>query len=474
MIVLEKSRVYAVCKLERGSPPFQNPFSDDVNGSTTRTARQINQTLNLALGRPDWLDRQRNQRLVKVIDFINRFCLIWWEEVIFKLINIIPVSWRRAVIYSAWKVYFPIHKYLWQNNPTAIHKDASAEYHALYTTLWFGRYFPVTIPRMRFLLSQLTALSPPRNQDKSYYCPPEYIVNANVDVPEDTMFIPEKYADHAVANGIYLKRQNEDTPSDYVLLWFYGGAFLSGDALGNIGPAECVADGSMDVFIPTIRLAPEVNIYGVLWDVVVSLRYLQQRRIKEGQDPTKIMVFGCSSGGALVMRLLQLTSKQREDASSINNDDVVPEFLTPILRGLHPPASAAILSPFVDFQRNKDPNGSFHQYVVHDLIVNESVQESALPYLDTHMNVNPGEDHSPLAYPNVTGLPPLLILLSEHETVHDETIRLIHQLQAADADITVGYYRYMCHVWSFYHGFLPEGQHAMQLMARWLRSQQQR
>lgn len=453
-MIIEKTRTYAICKAEHGSL-FQNPFADG-----SKTARQVNQTLNLCLGRPDLFDRQKNRKLVKIIHFLNRFFLLWWEEAIYPIINAIPVSWRRKFIYSIWNIYFPLHKYF-LGKSTAIHEEASAEYHALVSAMWFGRYFPVTIPRMRLLLSQLSAWSPAR----TVYCHQQPVVNEVVDLPNDTIFIPEKYADHNKANGIYLKQPSKD--SDYVLLWFYGGAFLSGDAAGNVGPAEWAADHSMDVFIPTIRLAPEVNIYGILWDVVVSYRYLYQKRIQMGKDPTKILLFGCSSGAALVVRLLQLC------ATAQRGEAIVPDFLTPVLRDLTVPAGATIVSPFIDYRNPKEPDGSFHQYVVHDLVVNEGVQESGLPYLNTHMDVHPDEDHSPLAH-SMVGLPPICVIVSEHETVHDETISLIHKLQATKTDVTIAYYRYMCHVWCFYHGVLPEGQHAMEFMAKWFREQQQK
>lgn len=451
-MIIEKTRTYAICKAEQGSL-FQNPFADG-----SKNAQQINQTLNLALGRPDLFNRQRNRKLVKVIRFLNQLFLLWWEEALYPIINAIPVSWRRKFVYSVWKIYLPLHKYL-LGTSTAIHQDASPEYHAITSVMWFGRYFPVTIPRMRLLLAQLTVWSPPRN----VYCQQEKITNAPVKLSQDTAFLPEKYVDHNMVNGIYLKQPSHD--AEYVLLWFYGGAFLSGDSAGNVGPAEWIADGTMDVFIPTIRLAPEVNIYGILWDVALAYRYLHQKRIQMGKDPKKILVFGCSSGAALVVRLLQLC------ATVQRGEPIIPEFLTPLLRDLHVPAGASIVSPFVDYRNPKEPDGSFHQFVVHDLIVNEAVLESGLPYLNTHMNVHPDENHSPLAH-SMQGLPPLCVIVSEHETVHDETITLIHHLQKTNIDVTVGYYRYMCHVWCFYHGLIPEGQHSMNLMAKWFREQQ--
>eukprot|EP00566_Odontella_aurita_P024767 CAMPEP_0113578006 /NCGR_PEP_ID=MMETSP0015_2-20120614/29219_1 /TAXON_ID=2838 /ORGANISM="Odontella" /LENGTH=97 /DNA_ID=CAMNT_0000481719 /DNA_START=81 /DNA_END=371 /DNA_ORIENTATION=+ /assembly_acc=CAM_ASM_000160 len=60
----------------------------------------------------------------------------------------------------AWKVYYPVHKYL-LGRRTGIHPDASHEYHALTTIMWWGNLFPVTVRRMRFSLSQLSVWHPP-------------------------------------------------------------------------------------------------------------------------------------------------------------------------------------------------------------------------------------------------------------------------------------------------------------------------
>merc|ERR1712232_328974 len=60
-----------------------------------------------------------------------------------------------------------------------------------------------------------------------------------------------------LVTGYYI--QHGDVPSKRVMLYLYGGAFLGGDAKGNLNFAEKIGQRCRytDVFIPTYRLIPE-------------------------------------------------------------------------------------------------------------------------------------------------------------------------------------------------------------------------
>jgi acetyl esterase/lipase len=72
------------------------------------------------------------------------------------------------------------------------------------------------------------------------------------------------------------------------------------------------------------------------------------------------------------------------------------------------------------------------------------------------------------------GLPPLCIVVSEHETVYDMTIQTVNKARAAGVDVTVGVWKYMCHVFSFMQVFVPEGQLSIDFAKEWIRRKNDR
>jgi len=443
--------VYVRCD---SSEPFVNPL---VAAGSKKSAAEINATeLNLNLGQS--VVTRDNHKLVQTIRFLNKFLVSWWEKVLFKVWDSVPVAVRRKIQYVLWKIYLPLHKIL-LGRRTAIHPDASPEYHAMTTIMWGGRFFPVSVNRMRFALRQLTTWQPQGLESTRI---------ENIQEQSDIQTAPVVQKDHLGIKGLYLHHrpngQSNTPPTDYTLFWLYGGAFLAGDAPGNCGPANHVASQTgMDVFVPTYRLAPESDMNDILWDVVLSYRWLCRLRQHRGQDPSRIILFGCSSGAGLCARLLQFFAEHQR------GEELLPSYIAPLLDGIVMPSGAILASPFCDFTE-KEPDGSFHQYCKHDLIVNESVLEAGLPFLETHMNGHRVE-HSPVNR-SCEGLPPLCVLVSEHETVFDETCVLVNRCRAQGTRVTVGLWRYMCHVWVFLNGFTPEGTQAMDFMVEWIRELQ--
>jgi acetyl esterase/lipase len=435
--------------------------------TTTTTAADVNETLNLNLGQTIFVPE--NQTLIRILHFLNDFLFAWWERYLFRFWNWIPVHVRRRITYVAWNtIYYPLHKRI-LGRKTAIHPDASPEYHALTTILWIGRLFPVTVQRMRFSLAQLTAshAHPVRAILEEWGDDTNNNNKKNHDVLEGIK-VPEVQKEHCRVRGIFMHHpdhyQNDgSTEKDYyTLFWLYGGAFLAGDAPGNLGPADAIAGpAGLDAFLPTYRLAPEANIHDVLWDVCLAYRYLVHWKIRHGQDPSRIILCGCSSGAALCARLMQFLAELER------NEPVLPEYVAPLLRNLPMPKAAVLMSPYVDYSRHKPRDGSFFQYARHDLIVNQPVLRAGLPYLDSHMCGN-RDAHGPL-HRSLVGLPPLCVLVSEHETVYDETCAFVNKARRSGVPVTVGMWKYMCHVWSFFGGFVPEGKQSMEFIVEWIK-----
>jgi epsilon-lactone hydrolase len=435
----------------------------DPMNSTTRTKgeeedKNEQQTLNLNLGQTI-VSPDKNPRLLWMIKFLSSVLVEWWEHVFYKVWqHAVPLWLKRQLVFTAWKVYLPLHKLL-LGRRTAIHRDASLEYHALSTLMYWGRFFPVSIQRMRFALSQLHVWTPTRMTAARA----THIHEEQQQVDEDMTS-----STNNTVHGIFLHRHaSKETTEQGCIFWIYGGAFLAGDAPGNAAIADWVGNATgMDVFIPSIRLAPEANMDEILWDVCLAYRWLC-RHLRQGegqqkrQSPIRIQLLGISSGGALCTRLMQLLAEHER------GEAIVPAILEPLLAGndMKMPCGAVLLGPFVDYT---PAQGSLLECAKHDLVVHDRVLESGLPYLETHIPPGKRQEYSP-AHRSCHGLPPLCVVLSMHEAVYDMTVTLINRARRDGVPVTVGCWKYMCHVFSFLQAFIPEGRVSMEFLVEWMR-----
>jgi len=413
------------------SEPFVNPIAPN-----NKTPKQINEELNLNLGQN--IIVPENAKLRKVLKFLNDVFFSWYEDYVFCFWNKIPVRLRQKITFLSWGLWVQLHKRI-LGRRTAIHEDASEEYHALTTIMWAGRLFPVTIKRMRFSLSQLTTWTKAPLTASVVRIDQEYN-------PSDD--IPKAQKEHCSVQGIYLYTLG--TPTKKVIFWLYGGAFLSGDAEGNTGPAENVGRAcGMDVFLPTYRLLPECTFDDMLWDVALAYSFL----VKElKMNPNNIILLGISSGSGLVMRLLQFMAELKR------GETLEPPYVAPLLSSEIMPAGAVLLCPFVDYT---EPKGTFAEYDKHDLIVNQAVMEVGLPYFEQVLGSDENRRRTSPVYRDMEGLPPLCVVVSEHEVVYDQTILLVNRAREAGVQVTVGVWKFMCHVFCFLSSFVPEGQQSM-------------
>jgi len=519
----------------------------------------------------------------------------------------VPLSTKRQITFTAWKWYVWIHKLVvcqWMGfyNNSSFYKTSngnlekddkkrdvnynnnnttSDEFKALSTLLYPTQFFPVSIPRMRFAISQLNAVSlneiPSKeniervewdccdvhNNDNN-----EKKADNDNDNDSNTFVVPESQRDHQTVQGLFVRNSNNNNNNrekenidsttttaqnknkkttkviKKVLFWLYGGAYLAGDAEGNLSLAnEFITDCDADsVFIPSYRLAPEATIDDVFWDICLSYWYLLQRLQKQEQQKQpqqqqefEIVFVGVSSGGALALRLLQFI-RDRSATSTDKKLPLMPSFLEPLVDEIVAAtakessstarirvAGAVLFGPYVDYRDPQPSNGSFLQNAKYDWIVNEAVQYYGLPYLNgfipptgddlllsssssssskdtttgttgttikkknSNNNTNGRIQYSPLSH-EMNDLPPLCLIASEHEACYDMTIAIVNKARrraaktktntntsstrsgGSGADITIGVWKHMCHVFSVMQAFLPEGKASIEFAKEWIRT----
>lgn len=273
--------------------------------------------------------------------------------------------------------------------------------------------------------------------------------------------------------GLYI--QHSPRPSQKVLLWIYGGAFLAGDSKGNSGIAEkmgmlCAdedggscgnSNGMRDVFIPDYRLVPEHHLDDAIHDITLAYEYLiYERNIR----PEDIILVGVSSGGGLVVLLLQALAKaklkfEEKKNAGMGGDDMSSTSCVSL------PAGGVMMGPFVDYS---EPKGSMKKYIKHDLIVNQvrncslragtlcvqlptqsltsyrqSVYDEGIPFLEKVLGSHENRVKASPVYGSFEGLPPLCICVSKHEVVYDQAMLLAKRAKEQGVDVTIGVWKYM-------------------------------
>jgi acetyl esterase/lipase len=427
------------------------------------THEDITEQLNLDLGQT--LITRKNKTLLWMIQLLDRCLFEWWEVLFFRLWPLVPLVLRRALTFGAWKVYLQWHKLL-LGRSTGLHPSQSQEYHALTTIMWWTRFFPITPRRMRFSLSQLHAVTPNIVRARRVEHIEEQVMMDDDNNNNDNN-IPLVQKDFTTVRGMFLHQADDDKPTDHCLFWVYGGAYLAGDTLGSSSSADFVAQHcGMDVFLPQFRLAPEGTLDDVLWDICLAYQWLVRSRSRRnnntGDNASKIIILGVSSGAAICVRLMQIIAEQQRD------EIILPPYLPNMVGQM--PKAAVLLGPYIDYTEPKE--GSFLHYPRLDLIVNESVQDYGLPYLEEFIPEGCRRDYSPV-YRSMEGLPPMCVVVSEHEAVYDQTIAMVNRARAQGVPVTVGVWKYMCHVFTLLWGFAPEGQLSMDFVCQWIVEQQQ-
>ncbi|KAL7458684.1 hypothetical protein ACHAWC_010305 [Mediolabrus comicus] len=399
-------------------------FDDVYTQKANERAERENARLNLNLGLPINLteltrrdvstsDMNVIKRAVRVpvrilLHILDKF-LSMVENPLFQFWSRkLPLKFRQQLTFAAWYFYLPIHKAL-VGRRSGLHRSVSLEYHALTSAMWWGRLFPVTVHRMRMCLSQLHVWHP------SWACPSwdnirpvsekdivskatngeqHGIIGHLVEVYHKmkTKRTPTGFREYVrdgkhedmIVTGQYI--QHSSQPSDKVILWIYGGAFLAGD----------------------------------------------------------------SSGGGLVMLLMQAIAKARQKYEN----------------SVELPAGGVLVGPFVDYT---EPKGSMHAYIEHDLVVNQSVYDEGIPFLEAKLGCHDNRMKASPVWGDFAGLPPLCICVSEHEVVYDQAMVLTKRAKNQGVDVTIGTWKYMCHIFPFLAPFVPEGLEALEFISHWMK-----
>jgi acetyl esterase/lipase len=219
--------------------------------------------------------------------------------------------------------------------------------------------------------------------------------------------------------------------ADRAILYLHGGGY----AIGSINTHRALAatlsrEAKARVLVIDYRLAPESPHPAAVDDAVTSYRWM----LKQGLSPAKIAVAGDSAGGGLTIAMLVALRDAGEKL----------------------PACGACLSPWVDLEGiGESVTSKAH---VDPMVTKEGLVQLAGLYLA-------GKDaRTPLAaplYANLSGLPPLLIVVGEREILLDDSSRIAERARKAGVDVTYEPAAGMIHVWQLFAAMLDEGKESL-------------
>lgn len=221
---------------------------------------------------------------------------------------------------------------------------------------------------------------------------------------------------------------------DAAVLYFHGGAFISGSCRTHRDLAARISLASgVRVLLIEYRLAPEHPYPAANEDCLSAYRWLLEQGIPAGG----IILGGDSVGGTLALMTL----------------------LTVRDMGLATPAGAFLMSPHTDLvyfdsdsyvsRAELDPTGS---------------RRGSQLCGDYYTGGQPPEERPSILSPlhaQLDGLPPLLIQVGDHEVLLDECARLAERAQAAGVEVTLQVWDEMWCVFQQLAGMLPEGEAAI-------------
>lgn len=230
----------------------------------------------------------------------------------------------------------------------------------------------------------------------------------------------------------------ENARNDHIILFFHGGGFTTGSTKDHLDLCGKLSSSSgACIFSVDYRLAPEHKFSAAVEDCLMSYLWL----LKQGIEPSKIVITGISSGGTLALSTL----------------------LSLKYNGVELPAAAVCMSPVVDmlFQGISIVTNRGKDWMTQKML--ENINKV---YLKGHDLMQPLA--SPI-YADLHGLPPLMIQVGSHELLLDDIIKFHKKAVDSDLEVTFELWKDMFHSFQIFSSRVEEGQNAIDSAGEYIR-----
>ena len=224
------------------------------------------------------------------------------------------------------------------------------------------------------------------------------------------------------------------------ILYLHGGAYVAMSAHTHRSiTSRLAAWSNARLFALDYRLAPEHPFPAALEDALAAYRAL----LATGTRPSEIVVAGDSAGGGLALALLIALRDAKESL----------------------PSAAVLFSPWTDLAATG--KSIIENDAADPMFFGSWVAAVARHYLADTPATN--SLASPV-YADLTGLPPLLIQVSDDEVLLDDSRRVVANARRAGVDVTLQVWRGLPHVWQMFAPILPEGRAALHSAAAFIQA----
>ena len=228
-------------------------------------------------------------------------------------------------------------------------------------------------------------------------------------------------------------------PPPAAVLYFHGGGYLFGSPRTHRQVLIAMAKAfESPAYAPYYRLAPEHPFPAAALDAAHAYRWLVSRH-----PGAKLILSGDSAGAGLAL------------ATAIAARD----------SGLPPPAAIVGFSPYIDLAVTGNSVEANARSCA--MFTPRGVREAAALYLN---GADPRDPRASPLYADLTGLPPMLLFVSRHEILRDDTLRLAERARAAGVRVQLELRDKLPHVWPVFVRMLPEARDAFITVANFART----
>jgi acetyl esterase/lipase len=246
-------------------------------------------------------------------------------------------------------------------------------------------------------------------------------------------------------------------PQATVCLYVHGGGFVMGGPNSHRDMAAYLAEkAQIKLLMVDYRLAPEHPFPAALDDALAVYQALLLTHA-----PERLLMAGDSAGGNITLATLQ-TIRDRAQATIGQASDSTPAS-TPVGARLALPRGFFLLSPWLDLS-NRNPSVRGNEKT--DVMLNQQLLDE---YREQYAPGIPVTDPrlSPILA-SVEGLPPCLIIVSEAETLQDDSVLLHQNILAHRGTSTLVTWPKVPHAFPVMARLLPEARQALDRIALWI------
>ena len=250
-----------------------------------------------------------------------------------------------------------------------------------------------------------------------------------------------------------------------VCLYFHGGGFVMGGPNSHRDMAAYLAEkAQIKLLMVDYRLAPEHPFPAALDDALAVYQALLLTHA-----PERLLMAGDSAGGNITLATLQTIRDraqaaigQASDSTPVSTPVSTPDS-APVAAHLALPRAFFLLSPWLDLS-NRNPSVQGNEKT--DVMLNQQLLDEYREQYAPGISVTDPRLSPILA--SVEGLPPCLIVVSEAETLQDDSVLLHQNLLAHRGTSTLMAWPKVPHAFPVMARLLPEARQALDRIALWI------